>query len=79
MKFSIEQELDYGKLNKAIKEKMYDFKNPSYLFMNQETLEEFKEKEKLCLMSKNGCNYFEYLCCKIFVDNTFEYGEVEVR
>lgn len=79
MKFSIVQDLDYEKLNKAIKEKMYDLKNPSYVFMNEETLEEFKEKEKLCPISTNKCNYFEYICCRIFVDNTLEYGEVEVR
>lgn len=83
MKFSIEQELNYEKLKEEIKKylDLYKYPEQPYLFMNQETLEEFKEKkylETICGTYEHP-SYFQYLCCKIIIDDGFKYGEVELR
>lgn len=82
MKLSIEQELDYDKLIKEIKKFLDIYKYPEqpYLFMNQETLDEFINKNKVDQYSRyKEETYWEYLTCRIFVLDKLDYGEIDIR
>lgn len=83
MKLSIEQELDYDKLIKEIKKflDLYKYPEQPYLFMSQETLDEFMKKGKVD-QYRNGHKgeyYWEYLTCRIFVLKELDYGEIDIR
>lgn len=85
-KFSIVREIDISELNKKIAECI-----DPYIFMNKETFSELEkqnpndmayeentkiDENKRIFIDSRSCTYRG---CKLFIDNTLRYGEIELR
>lgn len=66
--FSIVEEVNINRLNENIAGFMFKYKYKPYIFANKETLETLK-----------SCQLSEYYECKVFEDNTRNFGEIELR
>lgn len=81
-----ERVIDIQKLDKAIFEYKYSIATEHYkpyLFVNKDTLDQLIKRfgyslDGLCGSSnKDMCGHYDG--CKIFCDNTLQFGEIELR
>lgn len=82
-KFTIAKTIDFGKLNSNIVDFELKNKNSPYIFMSEDTIEEFNKLIGISFEYIHGLKP-NYLCCKytgrkVFCDNTLQFGEVELR
>lgn len=80
MKFSIVEKLDVEKFNKKLND-YKDMNNDPYIFINEETVDELERISRE--RSPFDYQYIKYINtyqgCKVFIDPTLGFGEVEFR
>ena len=87
MKFSIVEKLDIKKLNKSFYEYRDNINNDPYIFINEETVKELERiscewspfEDDQYIKHNPKTHICTYQGCKVFIDPTLRFGEVEFR
>lgn len=82
MNFSIVKDLDLEKLDKKIKEFETDYEESPYIFMNNDTINKMTnfnfDNYAMRGVSRSECIY-KYMEHNVYIDNSLEFGEIELR